>query len=271
MSGWLAPAVRHRFGSYAFDMQHRDLPSGRRAELAGSFGPAAETYERGRPGYPDDVIDWLVPPGAGRVIDVGAGTGKLTRQLLDRGLEVTAVDPSEEMLTVLRRVAPRAEARSGTAERIPLPDGSADLVVAAQSWHWADPEVGSREFARVLRAGGTAGLVWNFADESVEWVARLGAAFTDGGAISRATELPGLSSPFADVERFDTRFTVRMTRSDVTDMVSSRSYVISATDEQRSRVLAEVDGVLDELLPDGVPALEFPYVTVAFRAVRPTG
>ena len=110
-----------------------------RAAHANSFGPAADIYERGRPSYPAAALDWLLPAGVPRVVDVGAGTGKLTRQIRDRGLPVTAVDPSEGMLAQLRTAVPGVPAVLGSAEQIPLPDDSADVVLVAQAWHWVDP------------------------------------------------------------------------------------------------------------------------------------
>src|SRR3954451_7081096 len=106
------------------------------ARHANSFGPVAETYERGRPGYPSEALDWLLPAGRPRVVDLGAGTGKLTRELRGRGLEVTAVDPSEGMLAQLGESVPGVRAVLGSAENIPLPSESADAVLVAQAWHW---------------------------------------------------------------------------------------------------------------------------------------
>src|SRR5262245_18502776 len=103
---------------------------------ARSFGAAADAYERARPGYPDAAVDWLVPGGARTVLDLGAGTGKLTRALTARGLEVIAVEPLTEMRENLATAVPEARAISGTAEKIPLPDDSVDAITVAQAWHW---------------------------------------------------------------------------------------------------------------------------------------
>src|SRR5437016_4501937 len=147
----------------------------RRQARAASFGSAAGAYERGRPPYPPEAIDWLLPAGAARVLDLGAGTGKLTRQLTGRGLDLTAVEPSEGMREQLRRAVPGVRALAGTAEQIPLPDLSVDAVLVAQAWHWMDPAVAVPEVARVLRPGGQLGLLWNIRDERADWVAGLGA------------------------------------------------------------------------------------------------
>ena len=100
-----------------------------------SFGSAAAAYERGRPSYPPEAIDWLLPRGARNVLDLGAGTGKLTTRLVERGLEVVAVDPIPDMLEVLRASLPETRALLGTAEEIPLEDNSVDAVLVAQAWH----------------------------------------------------------------------------------------------------------------------------------------
>ena len=118
-----------------------------------SFGAEAAAYERGRPSYPPEAIDWLLPRGARDVLDLGAGTGKLTTRLVERGLSVVAVDPIPEMLEVLSNSLPDTPALLGTAEEIPLPDHSVDAVLVAQAWHWFDPTRAVPEVSRVLRPG----------------------------------------------------------------------------------------------------------------------
>ena len=145
-----------------------------RQERSLSFGSEAAAYERGRPSYPPESIDWLLPPGARDVLDLGAGTGKLTTRLVERGLDVVAVDPLAEMLELLSSALPDTPALLGTAEQIPLPDNSVDAVLVAQAWHWFDPQQAVAEVARVLRPGGRLGLVWNARDERLGWVKDLG-------------------------------------------------------------------------------------------------
>ena len=140
---------------------------------ARSFGTVAEEYERSRPEYPPDAVDWLVGREPLRVVDVGAGTGKLTRQLVALRHDVTAVEPSEPMLAQLRAAVPGARTIHAGAEEIPLADESADVVVAGQAFHWFDPDRALPEIARVLAPDGRLGLVWNMRDESVPWIARL--------------------------------------------------------------------------------------------------
>ena len=153
--------------------RHGD-PDSSRQQRSLSFGAEAAAYERGRPSYPPEAIDWLLPPDAADVLDLGAGTGKLTTRLVERGLGVVAVDPIPEMLELLSNSLPDTPALLGTAEEIPLPDNSVDAVLVAQAWHWFDPELAVKEVARVLRPGGRLGLVWNTRDERLGWVKDLG-------------------------------------------------------------------------------------------------
>ncbi len=240
----------------------------RRREQATSFGAAAGAYERGRPPYPAAAIDWLLPPGAARVLDVGAGTGKLTRQLAARGLDVVAVEPLPGMREQLARAVPGVPVHPGTAEDIPLPDGSVDAVLAAQAWHWVDQARAVPEVARVLVPGGQLGLVWNMRDDRADWVAQLGRILHDpgegdgsrGGAVA-------IGPPFGPVQHRTIEWTHRLTRDQLLDMVSSRSYVITMPAAERAGVLAAV-GRLADTHPDlaGRAELELPYRTECFRA-----
>jgi SAM-dependent methyltransferase len=134
-------------------------------EAARGFEQAADSYERGRPGYGDEVVDWLsneLGLGPGRtVLDVAAGTGKLTRELVASGAAVVAVEPVPAMRAVLERVVPAARTLDGTAEALPIDDGTVDAITAASAFHWFDGPVAAAEFHRVLRAGGRVALLWN--------------------------------------------------------------------------------------------------------------
>lgn len=129
---------------------------------AKGFTEGAEAYERGRPGYPEEAIAWLserLGLGSGaRVVDLAAGTGKLSRALAAAGAQVTAVEPLERMRALIEAPIRSVE---GTAERIPLPDGSADALTVAQAFHWFDGEAALAEIHRVLRPGGHLALLWN--------------------------------------------------------------------------------------------------------------
>lgn len=134
-----------------------------------TFGRLAADYARFRPSYPREAVDWLVPAGATRVADVGAGTGQLTARLLERGLAVDAVEPDAAMLAELRRSCPGATAHHAGAEALPLPDASVDAVLVATAWHWFPFEEAVAEVRRVLRPGGWLGLVWNLVTPREQW------------------------------------------------------------------------------------------------------
>jgi SAM-dependent methyltransferase len=230
-----------------------------------SFGSEAAAYERGRPSYPPDAIDWLLPPGARDVLDLGAGTGKLTTRLAERGLDVIAVDPIAEMLEVLSNALPDTPALLGTAEQIPLPDNSIDAVLVAQAWHWVEPARAIPEVARVLRPGGRLGLVWNTRDERLGWVKDLGAII--GHETDPLNHTVSLPAPFTDQERHQVEWTSYLTPQALIDLVASRSYCITAPAEARTKTL---DRVRDLLATHPALAnstgLALPYVTVGIRA-----
>jgi len=142
---------------------------------ARAFGAQAAEYERGRPGWPGDAVTALLERfGAGNVLDLAAGTGKLTRVLAERADTVIAVEPVDGMRDVLRERLPHVRAMSGTAEAIPLPDGSVDAVFVAEAFHWFDPPAAAAEIARVVKPGGGLAVLWNtVAWEDVGWMREL--------------------------------------------------------------------------------------------------
>lgn len=246
-----------------------------REEMSTSFGRMAAAYEAGRPEYPAASVAWMLAPVASavrppRVADVGAGTGKLTRAVAATGAEVVAIEPDAAMLEALRAAVPGIPALLGTAEELPLPDASVDAIVLGQAWHWVDPERGSAEVARALRQGGVLGLVWNVRDESHEWVRRM----TDITHSSSAESMldsgePPVAAPFTTLERHDERWTRPMTRAQLLDMIRSRSYVITASDDDRARIERELGELFDEVGAVGDAVIDMPYVTQAYRAIRP--
>jgi SAM-dependent methyltransferase len=234
---------------------------------AHSFGPAAQKYERGRPPYPAAAVDWLLPDGARRVLDLGAGTGKLTRELSVRGLDVTAVDPSDGMLAELGRVLPGVPALPGTAEAIPLEDRSVDTVLVAQAWHWVDPARAVPEIARVLTPGGRLGLIWNLRDGREDWVRRLGQILVS----PEMRRDPDVGAPFGPVETRDFPWTHRITPDQLLDLVASRSYVILLPPDERAGLLGQVRQLMaTHPALVGRTMFDLPYVTQCARAtLRP--
>lgn len=236
-----------------------------KARRARSFGAAADIYERARPGYPDAAVDWLVPEGARAVLDLGAGTGKLTRSLAARGLDVVAVEPIAEMRANLAAALPEVRTLEGTAEAIPLEDDSVDAITVAQAWHWVDPERATAEAARVLRPGGTLGLIWNRRDERVDWVARIGQVMGSGDAEMIEMEGIEIGPPFGPTETFVADWERPMDVDLLVEMAASRSYVITATARRRKEILDGVRRVV-ESEPHLGTEFDFPYRTYCFRA-----
>lgn len=249
-----------------------------REEMSLSFGAAAAAYQAGRPDYPRETVDWVLAPvrepgRAVRVADVGAGTGKLTRTLVEAGAEAVAIDPDPAMLAALREHVHGVPTFAGTGERMPLPDASVDAVVFGQAWHWVDVAAASAEAGRVLRAGGVLGLVWNIRDEADPWVARLTAAMHGSHAEEMLAGVgPRVAGPFDGLEERTWSWTRTMSRSSLLDMVTSRSYVITASDADRAAILASVGELFDERRHTdaaGVEVVDVSYVTRAFRGIRP--
>ena len=240
-----------------------------RRERSLSFGSQAAAYERGRPSYPPEAVDWLLAPTdtwvARDVLDLGAGTGKLTTRLVERGLQVIAVDPIAEMLEMLRTALPDTPALLGSAEQIPLPDNAVDAVLVAQAWHWFDPERAVAEIARVLRPGGRLGVLWNTRDERSGWVKDFGRIV--GLEHDRDNATVDLPEPFTDIATHQVEWTNYITREALIDYVASRSYCITSPAEVRTRTLDEVRELLvSHPSLANATGLAMPYITVCIRA-----
>ena len=223
-----------------------------------SFGAAAPSYDAGRPSYPAEALRWVLPDGGQRVLDLGAGTGKLTGALQDLGIDTVAVEPDDAM----RALVP-GEVLAGTAEEIPLPDASVDAVVAGQAFHWFDAARALPEMRRVLRPGGSIGLLWNLFDDRVPWIAELVGLY---GAEDTVTVLANMGPPFdgaplglAAGEKLLVEHADRTTRDLLIDNIASRSAVIVMPDEQRAQVLARAR----ELAP--ADEFDLPYVCNTWR------
>lgn len=167
-----------------------------RAVRARSFESVAADYERHRPEYPEAALRWAaerlgLEPEA-RALDVGAGTGKLTRGLVAIGFDVVAVEPGAPMLEQLRTAVPEAELLRASAESVPLPDASVDAAFAGQAYHWFERERALPELHRVIRADGGLALLWNWWDERDPLQAELGELIGYAGREPyRNEELPG--------------------------------------------------------------------------------
>jgi SAM-dependent methyltransferase len=227
----------------------------------------AGAYERGRPGYPDEAVRWLVGDEPRDVVDVGAGTGKLTRSLVALGHRIVAVEPLDEMRAELLAAVPAVRALAGSAEAIPVADASADVVTSAQAFHWFDHARALPEIARVLRSGGRLALVWNSRDDRDPWMARL-SAIIGNETIQETDVVPVLdaSNLFGPVERASFAFEQELDRDSLLDLVLSRSYLAKLAPPDRQPVLRAVGALYDETA--GSDAARLAYVTECFRAAR---
>ena len=224
---------------------------------AGSFGLAAAAYQRGRPDYPEVAVDWVVPPGAREVLDLGAGTGQLTRMLLRRGLTVAAIEPSPDMRAEFARTVPEIDPISGQAESIDFPDSSFDAVLVAQAWHWVDPDRAVPEVARVLRPGGVLGILSNMWDAREPWVTRFHQIMRSRGVYREPNMSPKVPAPFAAAERMEVVWELAMTPTRLLDWVSSRTHIITLHPSDRTAVLKDVRHLL-ATHPDLAGAERFP-------------
>ncbi|WP_395638562.1 class I SAM-dependent methyltransferase [Pseudolysinimonas sp.] len=230
------------------------------AERSRNFGSIADLYERVRPGYPVEAVEWLLPEAARQVADVGTGTGKLTDAVLASGREVTAVDPDPGMLAVLASKHSGVLTVSGSAEHLPLPDASFDAVTFGQSWHWVDPSRGSVEVARVLRPGGVLGLFWNIRDARVPWVDELADIL---GHQSADEQMFAAGGPFVhdplvldDSAEFDWVSTLDV--ATLVDLAATHGFVMTASENDRLRMLEEV-AVLGDRVADASGVVRLPY------------
>ena len=251
---------------------------------AKGFAAAADAYERGRPTYSTEAIDRLIAelgigPGK-RVLDLAAGTGKLTRQIAPSGAEIVAVEPIDEMRARLVASLPGVEAVPGTAEDIPLPSHSVDAVVVGQAFHWFDGIRAVSEIRRVLKPGGAVGMIWQARDPSLPWVARLNEIIDridDGHPRYRtehwreAFDKTALFEPIQDAVY---GYVQRGPVETIVDRVASISYVASLPDERRLPYLDEVRELLaTDPATAGRDVIELPYTSHIYwtrpRAVPP--
>ncbi len=224
--------------------QH-EPPSATSAERAASFARVAEEYERGRPGYPPAAIEWLLGPAPLEVLDLGAGTGKLTAALLRAGHRVVAVEPLGEMRAILAARAPEARVLAGAAEALPLADASVDAVTVGAAFHWFDQPAALEQIARVLRAPGVLGLLANGFDTSLAWVARV-REILGPPAFERPGHWPSLEvleRDFHEVEDCVFEHEQEIDAARLRDLACSRSSVATMQREARQALLARLDGL----------------------------
>jgi SAM-dependent methyltransferase len=241
---------------------------------AAGFGAAADVYERARPSYPDEAVAWIVQRaglGTGRtVVDVGAGTGKLTRLLVPTGAHVIAVEPIDEMRAKLAEIAPSAELIAGTAEELPLEDASADAVTVAQAFHWFDHERALPELHRVLKPGGLLVLIWNSRDlddslqREVEKLLKPLRKEVIGQETGAWREPLRRSPLFLQPEEAWFRFDQRLTADGLSERVASTSFVAAMNEDERASLLLRVRA----LVAERDRTFAFPYVTEVYVAER---
>ncbi|NMR21196.1 class I SAM-dependent methyltransferase [Cellulomonas fimi] len=242
-------------------------PSEPSAARARSFGRGADAYRRSRPTYPADAARWLVPSTARRVLDLAAGTGKLTERLVELGFDVTAVEPDDGMRSELVAAVPGVHALAGSAEAIPLTGDAVDAVVVAQAWHWFDVGRTLPEIERVLRPGGRLGVVWNVRDHRVPWVEEFTRIIHRGDSLDPLHGEPVLDGRFGPLEHTTVPWVHRIPAADLRTLAASRSHTLTLPPADRDRLLDDVDE-LTRTHPDlaGRAEIEVPYRTECWRA-----
>jgi SAM-dependent methyltransferase len=239
------------------------------ADRARSFGSLAGDYAEHRPDYPADGIRWALGGVTGPVLDLAAGTGKLTSGLLALGLSVTAVEPDDAMRAELSRRFPQVAALPGTAEEIPLASGCVDAVLVGQAFHWFDQAAALDEIGRVLRPGGAVGLLWNAEDTSVEWMAGLmaSAGTTAGISAPERTSMP--THPlFSEPEVAMFPHVQRRTSDSLAETLGTHSRMIVIPVAEREAALERIRAYLSSRPETASGEFDAPLVTKVVRARR---
>ncbi|MFI6244267.1 class I SAM-dependent methyltransferase [Micromonospora sp. NPDC050795] len=250
--------------------------------LRSSFGAAATAYAEHRPDYAQAAVRWALEPSLGlRVLDLGAGTGKLSATLAAVGADVVAVEPDPAMLGELRRAVPTVSALPGSAEAIPLPDGSVDAVLAGNALHWFDMAVAGAEIARVLVPGGVLAGLWNIMDDRVDWVAGLervsGSAaigprdtLSSWRAATAGMLVPsaGLVARFGSTEQVEFPHGQRRNADSLVATLATRAGMLVMPEEERVGTLGRIRSFLGSRAETANGEFTLPMLTGVLRARR---
>ena len=223
-----------------------------RAVRARSFGAIATDYDRYRPSPPQAAVDWLLPRRVAVAVDLAAGTGALSRRLLEHADQVIGVEPDERMAAVLERRLPQVHLLIGRAESLPLPDASADAVLVSSAWHWLDHDAAVPEIARVLRPGGLLGILWTSLDRESDCGRLLWEASKDllpGRRERRERHRPEnvrlpAGAPFGPPEIARLPSDWRVSPYRLAEVIGTYSSVITLPQGERERLLGEVRGAV---------------------------
>nr|WP_042180855.1 class I SAM-dependent methyltransferase [Kibdelosporangium sp. MJ126-NF4]CEL14634.1 Methyltransferase [Kibdelosporangium sp. MJ126-NF4]CTQ96737.1 Methyltransferase (EC 2.1.1.-) [Kibdelosporangium sp. MJ126-NF4] len=235
------------------------------------FGVDPAHYDQHRPAVPELAAEWLLPDGSDVVVDVGAGTGHLTRILLTRAAHVIAVDPDEQMVTWLRERYPDASVHLGSSEDLPVETASADAVLTSNAWHWFDPPKAGAEAARCLKPGGVLGVSWHDRGDSDLWLDEVQNVILSAHLPGQPVHQLRLPSdlPFGPVEKHVVEYEREMTPREICAMHSTYSATISLPDDERSALLGKLhDHLVAHAEQRGTPTLAIPFVATLYRAKR---